>query len=600
MATVKSGDVAVPTTRSKMKTEKSREGLKMIDGQGGMHRRLVSYGDDAFSLFLRTVFLRAAGHGPDVTTKPVIGVVDTSSSYNPCHGMVPAIVDAVSAGVMKAGGLPFPFPVISLHESFTAPTSLYLRNLMAITVEEMIRAQPMDAVVLIGGCDKTVPALLMGAASAGVPAILTVSGPALTGNYHGERMGACTDCRRFWARYRAGEADQTEIDDVAGALMASAGTCMVMGTASTMALCAEAMGMMLPGGATIPSAHSERLRHAEATGAQAVTLARKGTTPAEIMTDAALENGLAMLQAIGGSTNAVVHLAAIAGRLGLRYDLDRVQSVGDRTPLLANLKPNGAHYMQDLHAAGGCPRLIKTLAPLMDLEAPTVTGESLGRMIADLPDWPQDVVRGLDRPLFPAAALAVLTGNLAPDGAVIKQSAASANLLQHTGPALVFDGVPDLAARIDDPDLPATPDSVLVLRGAGPVGAPGMPEAGFLPIPRKLARAGVKDMVRISDCRMSGTAYGTIALHVAPEAAVDGPLSWVRDGDPIRLDVPGRSLTLDVDAAELADRAQQPNRVARARPDRGYARLLHDEITQAPEGCDFAFLAAAPSRASGG
>ena len=531
----------------------------------GLRRNLTRYGDEAFALFLRTVFLKSMGHGDDALERPIVGVVDTGSAYNSCHGTVPALVDAIERGVLKAGGLPFRFPVISLHESFAAPTSMYLRNLMAMDAEEMIRAQPMDAVVLIGGCDKTVPALLMGAASAGVPAILEVTGPMLAGRFAGERVGACTDCRRFWARHRAGKMDAEAIAAVAGELGPTSGTCMVMGTASTMALAAEALGVMLPGGATIPAVHAERLRHAEATGLRAVGLAAEGLTPERVMTPAAFDDALRVVQAIGGSTNAVIHLTAIAGRLGIRLDLARLDALGRETPMIVDLKPTGRHYMEDLHAAGGFAAIRRALGPLLHAGRTTVAGPS-GEARAREDDPASSVVAPVVAPLHAGGALAALFGTLAPGGAVIKQAAASPRLLRHAGRAVVFDGLEDMARRIDDPDLDVTPDDVLVLRGAGPVGAPGMPEAGYLPIPKKLARDGVTDMVRVSDARMSGTAFGTVILHLSPEAAAGGPLARIATGDRVTLDVPDRRLDVAFTAAKRPAWTPPPPPPARLRP----------------------------------
>src|SRR6478672_2136408 len=509
----------------------------------GLRKGLTSYGDQGFSRFLRKAFIKGAGYTDGALSRPVIGICNTGSAYNPCHGNAPQLLEAVKRGVMLAGGLPMDFPTISLHESFAYPTSMYLRNLMAIDTEEMIRAQPVDAVVLIGGCDKTVPALLMGAASANVPAILMVTGPMLTGNHKGERLGACTDCRRFWARYRASEIDDHEINEVNSKLCPTAGTCMVMGTASTMALCSEAMGMMLPGGAAIPAVLAERVRNAEATGARATALAKERLTPDRIMTPDAIENALRVLLAIGGSTNAIVHLSAIAGRLGMQIDLDAFDRMGRETPVLVDLKPTGQHYMEDLYNAGGLATILRELKPLLRADALTVTGRTLGEELASANSpLEQKVVHTLKDPVFREGGIAVLRGNLAPDGAIIKQSAASEKLMQHTGRAVVFESLEDLAARIDDDALDVRADDILVLKNAGPKGAPGMPEAGYIPIPRKLAQAGVKDMVRISDARMSGTAFGAIVLHVTPESAVGGPLGLVRDGDMIRLDVPSREI----------------------------------------------------------
>ena len=558
----------------------------------GMRRGLTAYGDEAFSLFLRTAFIKAMGYSDDALERPIIGITNTYSGFNACHRTVPELIEAVQRGVMLAGGLPVEFPTITLHESFAQPTSMFLRNLMAIDAEEMIRAQPVDAVVLIGGCDKTVPALLMGAASANVPAIMLVTGPMLTGGHKGERLGACTDCRRFWARFRAAELDEAEIEAVNAKLAPTAGTCMVMGTASTMACVTEALGMMLPGGACIPAVMSERLRNAEATGARAVAIAREGLTPDRVMTPEAFENALTMLLAIGGSTNALVHLAAIAGRLGIGIDLDAFDRMGRETPVLVDLKPTGQHYMEDLEKAGGVVTILRELRPLLKSQALTVSGKTLGESIdAAPPGWTQDVVRPFDSPIVREGGIAVLRGNLAPGGAIVKQAAATPALLQHEGRAVVFDSLEDLAVRVDSAGLDVGPDDILVLRNAGPKGAPGMPEAGYLPIPKKLAQRGVKDMVRISDARMSGTAFGSIVLHVTPEAAVGGPLALVKSGDRIRLDVARRALELLVPAAELAARrrAWRPPE-ARAGDERGYRKLFLETVQQADRGCDFEFL----------
>ncbi|MEC9368498.1 MAG: IlvD/Edd family dehydratase [Pseudomonadota bacterium] len=569
--------------------QKKRKSRRKVPG--GLSARLTSYGDDAFSLYLRKVFLKSMGYSEEALNRPIVGITDTFSAYNSCHATVPKLVEAIKRGVMLAGGLPFEFPVVSLHESFASPTSMYLRNLMAIDAEGMIRAQPMDAVVLIGGCDKTVPALLMGAASAKVPAILEVTGPMLTGSYRGEQVGACTDCRRFWAKFRAGTVKKEELPEITDQLGPTPGTCMVMGTASTMALTAEALGMMLPGGAAIPAVNSERLRHAEHTGARAVALAREGLTPNRIMTKKAFENALRTLLAIGGSTNGLIHLTAVAGRLGIDIRLDRVDELARETPVIVDLKPTGTYYMQELHEAGGFATILRALKPLMNLNCATVAGKTLKQILKDAPSWPQDVVRPLDNPIHAEGGLAVLRGNLAPGGAVIKQSASSKKFFRHEGRAIVFEGVEDLAARIDDPRLDVTEDDILIMRNAGPVGAPGMPEAGYLPIPKKLAQKGVTDMVRISDARMSGTAYGTIVLHVTPESAIGGPLSLVATGDRVLMDIPKRKLEMLVPKAELDKRkAALARRKPRRKPARGYARLFEEHILQADKGCDFDFL----------
>ncbi len=564
----------------------------MTDDKRGLRKGLTSYGDAGFSLFLRRAFIKAMGYSDDALDRPIIGITNTYSDFNPCHGNVPDLIAAAKRGVMLAGGLPMEFPTISIHESFAHPTSMFLRNLMAMDTEEMIRAQPMDAVVLIGGCDKTIPAQLMGAASADIPAIVLPTGPMLVGHYKGEVLGACTDCRRLWARHRAGDMTEAEMDEVSGRLAPTKGTCMVMGTASTVACMTEALGMCLPGAGTVPATHADRIRAAEASGAAAIRLAREGLTPRRIMTREAFTNAFTVLQAIGGSTNGVIHFTAVAGRLGIDIDLDAFDRLGLETPVLVDLKPSGQHYMEHFHWAGGMPRLMAELGALLDTTQLSVAGGTLAEVIAAAEYVPgQDVIRSKDNPIHVGGGLAVLRGNLVPGGALIKRSAATAALLVHEGRAVVFDSIEDMTTRIDDESLDAAADDVLVLRNAGPVGAPGMPEAGYIPIPRKLARAGVKDMVRISDARMSGTAFGTIVLHATPEAAIGGPLGLVRDGDRIRLDATARTLDLLVDDAELARR--QAEWRAPARPEgaeRGYLRLFLDQVTQADTGVDFGFL----------
>lgn len=557
----------------------------------GMRKGLTNYGDVGFSLFLRKAFIKGAGYTDDALSRPIVGIANTGSGFNPCHGNAPQLLEAVKRGVMLAGGLPIEFPTISIHESFAYPTSMFTRNLMSMDTEEMILAQPMDAVVLIGGCDKTVPAQLMGAASAGIPAIQLVTGSMLTGSHRGVRVGACTDCRRFWAGYRGQEIDDEEIAEVNDKLVASVGTCSVMGTASTMACLAEAMGIMLPGGATPPAVTADRIRIAERTGTQAVAMIAAGLTPDRILTAHAFENALRVLLAIGGSTNGIIHLAAIAGRMGIRIDLEGLDRIGRETPVLVDLKPSGEHYMEDLHKAGGLAPILRELKPFLHLDALTVTGRTLGEELeAAGPGFPQTVVRPLSNPIYPEGGIALLRGNLAPGGAIIKQSAASAELMEHEGRVVAFEGLEDLAARIDDPDLDVCADDVLVLKNIGPKGAPGMPEAGYMPIPRKLARQGVKDMVRISDGRMSGTASGTIVLHVTPEAADGGPLALVQSGDRIRLSVRERSLHLQVSDEELARRRETSDLSPPVTARRGYRKLFLQTVTQADQGCDFDFL----------
>ena len=564
----------------------------MGDERKGIRKGLTRYGDDAFSLYVRKAFIKAMGYTDDALERPLIGIANTYSGYNACHATMPQIVDAVKRGVMLAGGLPIEFPTISLHESFAFPTSMFLRNLMSMDTEEMIKAQPMDAVVLVGGCDKTIPALLMGAASAEVPAIVEVTGPMLTGTHHGERIGACTDCRRFWAKFRGGEITKCEIEELTNELVPTAGTCGVMGTASTMALMTEAMGMMLPGGAAIPATYADRPRHAELTGTRAVAVAAEALKPDQIITPESVRNSLRILQAVGGSTNGLIHMSAIAGRLGINVDLHEFDSLGRDIPVLVDLKPSGKFYMEDLYRAGGLGPILKELRNHLELGARTISGRTLGEEIDALPaSYKQDVVRPLKDPVYEQGGMVVLHGNLAPNGAVIKQSAADPCLLTHEGRAVVFNSLDHLASCVDDPNLDVEEGDVLVLQNAGPVGAPGMPEAGYLPIPKKLAERGVKDMVRISDARMSGTAFGTIILHVSPEAALGGPLALVRTGDKVLLDVPERRLELLVDDLELSERRSTFNPPSRHEgSERGYLNLFLRSVTQAEDGCDFDFL----------
>ena len=562
----------------------------------GLARGLTNYGDRDFALYLRRSFARSMGYSAAALSRPIVGVADNTSGFNNCHRHFPELIEAVKRGVLAAGGLPLVFPTISLGEVFLDPTSMLYRNLMSMDVEEMLRAQPMDAVVLLGGCDKTVPAQLMGAASANIPAISLVAGPMTTGRHEGERLGACTDCRRFWARFRAGQIGTAEIEAVEGRLAVTAGTCAVMGTASTMACLAEALGMTLPGTAAIPAVHADRLRAAEATGEAAVALARQGPTPDRVLTAEAFDNALRVLLAIGGSTNALIHLTAIAGRVGIRLSLETLNRLSDETPVLVDLKPSGQHYMEDFFAAGGVGAVLRELRPVLHLDCLAVTGETLGARVDATPAWvDRAVIRSAAEPFQPVGGLVALFGSLAPGGAILKRSAADARLFESEGRAVVFDSLEDLAARIDAPDLDVAPADFLVLRNAGPRGAPGMPEAGYLPIPQKLLRAGVGDMVRISDARMSGTAFGTVVLHVTPEAASGGPLALVRSGDRIRLSVRERRLDLLVDDAELARRRSGVR--PPATPERGYRRLYMEQVLQADEGCDFAFLRGRPGPA---
>ncbi len=566
----------------------------MTDGKNnhGFRRGLTNYGDRDFSIYLRRSFASSMGYSREMLDKPIVGICHSASGFNNCHRHFPEMIDAVKRGVLAAGALPVEFPTISLGEVFLNPTSLKFRNLMSMDVEEMIRAQPMDSVVLLGGCDKTVPAQLMGAASADLPAVQLVAGPMSTGRHKGERLGACTDCRRFWARYRAGGVDREEIDVIEQRLASTAGTCAVMGTASTMASLAEALGMMPANSAAIPAVDADRLRIAEETGRLAVSLIGKDhLRPSMIMTAKAFENALRVLLALGGSTNAIIHLTAVAGRLGIPVDLHRLNELSDTTPVLVDLKPTGTGYMEDFHAAGGIPAVLRELQHLLHLDCVTVTGETLGDRIAQTADWiDRSIIKAFNEPVRENGGLVALFGNVAPRGAILKRSAADPALFEKQGRAVVFESLEDLAARIDDPALDVEPGDIMVLKNAGPNSPAAMPEAGYLPIPAKLAKAGVKDMVRISDARMSGTAYGTIVLHITPDAASGGPLSVVRNGDVLRISVKKREIELLVSAEELSRRLSQQGVVTPTPEARGYAKLYQQEILQADEGCDFGFL----------
>ncbi len=539
--------------------------------------------------FTHRAFTKSMGYDETDMGRPVIGICNTFSELNNCNRHLKDIAEAVKRGVWQAGGLPLEFPTISLGEIFLNPTSMLYRNLAAMDTEEMIRAQPIDGVVLLVNCDKTIPAALMGAASADLPAILLSGGPMLSGQYQGQILGACTDCRRLTAEYQAGTLNADAYREIEDGIVRSIGHCMVMGTASTMNSLAEAMGIALPGNGSIPAPDSRRLRLAVAAGRRIVDLAREGVRPSHIMTGQAFDNAITLLCALGGSTNAVVHLPAIAGRLGIELPLTLFDEISQRTPLIANMRPAGQYQMEDLFHAGGISAVLKQLLPLLHAESPTVTGRSLAENVEDAEIYNPDVIHTLDDPLQTEGGLSTLWGNLAPDGAVIKHAAAAPELLHHRGRAVVFRDIADLRSRIEASDLDVTEDDVLVLQNVGPVGGPGMPEVGNFPIPAKLLKQGVRDMVRISDARMSGTAFGTIVLHVAPESAVGGPLSLVQDGDEIELDVARRYLHLHVGEAELA-RRRASWRAPEPAFQRGYGWLYLKHVTQAPRGCDFDFL----------
>jgi L-arabonate dehydrase len=541
--------------------------------------------------FMHRAYLKAEGFSEAMFDgRPVIGICNSWSELNNCNAHLRQVAEAVKRGAWSAGGFPLEFPVISLGEILMKPTTMLFRNLMAIDVEECIRAYPLDSVVLLAACDKTTPAMLMGAASADVPAIMVTGGPMLKGMWCNQELGSGTDARKMWAQRRAGELPDEAWAEIEACLSRSAGHCMVMGTASTMAAMAETLGLALPGSAAIPAPDSRRLALAEMSGRRAVEIAlARGPKPSEILTAAAFDNAIRADMALGGSTNAIVHLVAIAGRAGISLPLKRFDDLSRTTPLLANVRPSGKHLMEDFYYAGGVPAVLRELLPMLDGTARNVNGRSLAENVADAPCHDTDIIRPLSLPLQPEGGTVILFGNLCPGGAVLKQSAASPHLMVHRGRAVVFEDHRDLERRIDDPSLPIDETSVLVLKQAGPKGGPGMPEWGAAPVPARLLKAGVKDMVRISDARMSGTSYGTVVLHVTPESAVGGPLALVQQGDEIELNVPERRLTLRVSDEEIARRraAWKP------RPDgvtSGYLRMFLDHVLQADEGVDFDFL----------
>ncbi len=523
--------------------------------------------------------------------KPVIGIANSWSEATHCNAHLRVLAEHVKRGVISAGGFPLEFPTISLGEFFLSPTSMLYRNLMAMDVEEMIRGLPIDGVVLLAGCDKTTPAMLMGAASADLPALIITGGPQLKGNWRGEELGSCTDCRRYWAELRAGTITQDEYDSMEEAIYRSPGHCMVMGTASTMAVICEALGMTLPGGAAIPGADARRYSFAEESGITAVRLALQGVKPSSIMTEKAFSNAAIALLALGGSTNGLIHLPAIAGRCGVDFPIRKWNELSAGVPMIANLKPSGKYLMEDFFYAGGAPAFFSKISHLLNTECLNVNGRSLGENVQNAECYNHDVILNPNEALYPDGGITVLHGSLAPDGAVIKRSAASPSLLKHVGRAVVFENPEDLHHRIDDPDLEVRADDVLVMRSAGPIGGPGMPEAGLLPIPRKLLAEGVRDMVRISDARMSGTAFGTVVLHVSPESAVGGPLALVRDGDLVELDAEAGKLELLIDDAELKHRQSERKEIhgGRDRSERGYIKLYKRHVMQAQHGCDFDF-----------
>lgn len=552
----------------------------------GFFGGLTSYGDEGFSRFLRKVFLSSMGYDEYDLEKPVIGIADTSSGYVTCHREMPQLIDAVKRGILQAGGLPVVFPTASLPEIMMNPTSMYLRNLMATETEELIRTQPMDGVVLVGGCDKTVPAQLMAGISAGIPFMQVVAGPMVPGRWEGEKVGACTDCRAAWGNYRGGKIDEAQLKVVGGVLAPSGGTCTVMGTASTMACISEALGFAVAGSATAAAPTGERLVAGVRTGRAIVAAVSEQLTPNKILTRSSLMNAATVLGAIGGSTNAIVHLLAIARRAGIEFTLDDISAASDLVPVIVNCKPSGTGYMDDFHADGGVPQLLHLISGHIDLDAKTMSGGNWRKVLKSIPvRTPSGAgLKQLSNPVSEKGGLKVLRGNLAPDGAVIKVSAASRELLVHEGTAVVFESIEDLMKRIDLPDLDVTPDSILVLKNAGPFAA-GMPEAGAIPIPKKIAQTGVRDMVRISDARMSGTAFGTVVLHVAPEAAIGGPLAIVKNGDRIRLDVQNGNLELLIADEEISARLAAHKKISFL-PDTSWGLVYKATVMQASEGAD--------------
>jgi dihydroxy-acid dehydratase len=548
-------------------------------------------GDDEVAMAHR-VALRSSGLTVGRGGRPVIGIANSWSDLNPCNLPLRALAGAVRRGVEDAGGIPAEFGTISLGEDLMKPSAMLYRNLLAIEIEEMIRSYPLDGIVILANCDKSVPGAIMGAASADIPTVVVTGGAREPAEFRGQRIGSGTALWRLWDERRAGRLDDTGWQDLERCLACGPGACNTMGTASTMALMAEALGLMIPGSSTIPAGDPAAMAAAEQAGRCAVAAVGKDLSPSAVLSPAAFANAIRVLHAAGGSTNAVIHLAAIAGRAGVPLPLDDFGRLGAGVPVLADVQPSGAGLMQDFHAAGGLPALLAELAPLLDPGTVTVTGKSLGEIIAAArPPKQGGAIRRRDNPLRAGGAFAVVRGSLAPEGAVIKVSAATPALLSHRGPALVFHGYDDMRRRVDDPDLPVTPGSVLILTGCGPVGVPGMPEWGMIPIPAKLARSGVTDMVRVTDARMSGTSFGTVFLHAAPEAAIGGPLALVRDGDLVAVDTAAGTLDLQVPAGEMSRRA-----AAWAPPDsphlRGWPALYRDHVLQAPEGCDLDFLRA--------
>ena len=563
---------------------------KKIKDQG-IDKSLTNYGDKEFSSYLRRSFARSMGYTTESLNKPIVGIVNTASGLNSCHRHFPEMIEALKRGIQSQNCLGVDFPVISLGEVYLSPTSMMFRNLMSMDVEEMIRAQPVDVVVLLGGCDKTLPAMIMGAISAGKPYVVMPAGPMITNKYENERLGACTDCRRYWGKYRGGEISDQKIKEVEGKLAASSGTCAVMGTASTVACLVETMGLCLPDASSVPAVYSERLKLAEQTGEVAAKIANKKIKKIKKINEKDIYNALVVLLALGGSTNAIVHLTAIAGRAGINIDLKKFNQISDKTPVLVNLKPTGSYYMEDFYHAGGMKVVLKELQSLLKKETYTIEGKKLSSVIKENSNCfhDQEVIRSKKKPFEKQGGLVSLFGNICPKGAILKRSAADKKLFEKTGTAFVFEDIKEMTKKIDDPKLKITKDDILVLKNIGPKTIYGMPEAGYLPIPKKILKSGVKDMIRISDGRMSGTAFGTIILHVSPESAVGGPFSILKTGDKIKLSVKNKSLNVLLSKKELEKRLKN-TKIKAPIIKRGYLKLYYDTVLQADEGCDFDFL----------
>jgi len=563
---------------------------KKIKDQG-IDKSLTNYGDKEFSSYLRRSFARSMGYTTESLNKPIVGIVNTASGLNSCHRHFPEMIEALKRGIQSQNCLGVDFPVISLGEVYLSPTSMMFRNLMSMDVEEMIRAQPVDVVVLLGGCDKTLPAMIMGAISAGKPYVVMPAGPMITNKYENERLGACTDCRRYWGKYRGGEISDQKIKEVEGKLAASSGTCAVMGTASTVACLVETMGLCLPDASSVPAVYSERLKLAEQTGEVAAKIANKKIKKIKKINEKDIYNALVVLLALGGSTNAIVHLTAIAGRVGINIDLKKFNQISNKTPVLVNLKPTGSYYMEDFYHAGGMKVVLKELQSLLKKETFTIEGKRLSSVIKENSNCfhDQEVIRSKKKPFEKQGGLVSLFGNICPKGAILKRSAADKKLFEKTGTAFVFEDIKEMTKKIDDPKLKITKDDILVLKNIGPKTIYGMPEAGYLPIPKKILKSGVKDMIRISDGRMSGTAFGTIILHVSPESAVGGPFSILKTGDKIKLSVKNKSLNVLMSKKELEKRLKN-TKIKAPIIKRGYLKLYYDTVLQADEGCDFDFL----------